>query len=130
MEWHYDCPRCGAPVYIDWMDRHVQHACHQTKRPYWPPGPAEQRDAYVDTHSWPVEMERVVLNLKGVRCTVPGCQHRYETLDHRVPWARGGPTSVNNLWPMCNEHNRSKGDTDYQSWLMQEGLFWRRYLAR
>lgn len=34
-------------------------------------------------------------------------------LDHRIPWINGGKTTVNNLYPMCEEHNAAKGDLDY-----------------
>ncbi|NQV15010.1 HNH endonuclease [bacterium] len=63
-------------------------------------------------------MEDVVVKIKGKACTVPGCKKDFETLDHRVPWSMSGNTSVDNLFPMCESHNLSKGDTDYQIWFM------------
>src|SRR5262249_29762625 len=87
---------------------------------YHAPGPAEQREAYVDSHEWPAEMEEIVRRIRGNRCTVPGCTRYADTLDHRIPWSRGGPTSVANLWPMCSQHNESKADTDYDVWLAAE----------
>jgi len=55
--------------------------------------------------------------LKGNLCTVPGCKKKYETLDHRLAYNNVGKTSVENLFPMCNFHNQSKGDKDYRIWL-------------
>jgi hypothetical protein len=48
---------------------------------------------------------------------VPGCRRPAQTLDHRVPFSGGGTTSVINLFPMCNEHNESKGNTPYEVWI-------------
>lgn len=80
--------------------------------------PSQQYDAYVDTHEWPKEMEAVVVALRRRICTAPGCAKAYETLDHRIPWSKGGPTSVANLFPMCTQHNLEKGNTDYAKWVM------------
>lgn len=118
MKWHYVCPKCGERRTVEWDDRDSSRICHKTKQSYTPPTPAEQFDGYVDTHEWPVEMEDVVVRVKGKSCTVPGCQQRYQTLDHRVPWSKAGKTSVNNLFPMCNEHNQSKSDSTYETWLL------------
>jgi len=42
-----------------------------------------------------------------------GFQFAYEdlTLDHIVPRSQGGTNHINNFWLMCQECNRSKGDT-------------------
>jgi len=63
-------------------------------------------------------MKAVVYKLKGNLCTAPGCGKPSETLDHREPWAYGGLTSVENLFPMCTECNTSKGTKDYEDWLL------------
>lgn len=118
MKWHYKCSVCGEWRNIDWEKRNESFNCHKTKKTYIPPGPAQQKYAFVDTHNWPDEMERVVVAEKGDKCTVPGCSKSYETLDHRVPFSKSGRTSVNNLYPMCNAHNQSKGDFDYTVWLL------------
>jgi len=118
MIWHYRCPMCGKWRPVPWDDRNVRRVCHNSGEPYVPPGPAEQYDGYVDTHQWPVEMDRVVIALRGQWCTVPGCNRRAQTLDHRIAWSRGGHTSVENLYPMCEEHNQEKSDTPYLTWLL------------
>ena len=64
-------------------------------------------------------MEDVVVVEKGDQCTAPGCEEARETLDHRVPFANGGRTSVENLFPMCHDHNLSKQDSDYDDWVLR-----------
>ena len=43
-------------------------------------------------------------------CTFPGCRMpaRDCDLDHEVPWAKGGPTTVENLGPKCRHDHRLK----------------------
>lgn len=43
-------------------------------------------------------------------CTFPGCRVQAEDcdLDHEVPWAKGGPTTVENLSPKCRHDHRLK----------------------
>jgi len=117
MKWNYRCPLCGNWRSVDWTERDNRQTCDVIHGTYVAPSPAVQRDAYVDTHEWPWELEQAVVSLKGRFCIVPGCLKPYETLDHRVAWSKGGRTSVVNLYPMCNKHNESKGDSDYWSWL-------------
>lgn len=117
MEWNYRCPYCNKWCKINWLDRFDARICNEKELNYLPPGPLEQHDAFVDTHEWPDEMEKAVLSLKGFNCSVHGCYKIYETLDHRIPFSKGGKTSVDNLFPMCDEHNQSKGDSEYSVWL-------------
>lgn len=122
MKWIYRCPHCGNWRSAEWANRAAKFLCGgDVSKPYTPPTPADQHDAYVDERKWPPEMESVVTTLKGKKCTVPVCNHDYETLDHRVAWANKGRTSVDNLWPMCIEHNSSKQDTEYRTWLRSVG---------
>jgi 5-methylcytosine-specific restriction endonuclease McrA len=117
MKYNYVCPRCNQWREIEWADVDKTFQCHSTKQDYLPPRPAQQPGAFVDQHEWPSEMETAVIKMKGTKCCVPGCSKKYETLDHRIAWSKGGKTSVENLWPMCVEHNSSKGDTDWNTWL-------------
>lgn len=119
MKWHYRCPICHEWRNIDWDKRDKTYDCHKNEAAYIPPTPSEQNGAFVNTQEWPEEIEMVVVTLKGDLCTIPGCNKKYETLDHRIPYSKGGRTSVDNLWPMCNEHNQSKGDSDYDEWLKE-----------
>ena len=118
MKWHYRCPLCDQRRCVDWGKRNKSYICKEYEKSYIPPSPADQNDAYVDTHTWPEEIETVTVDLKGTNCSVPDCKKKYETLDHRIPFAEGGNTSVDNLFPMCTKHNQSKGDTKYDIWLL------------
>lgn len=118
MKWNYNCPRCNNHRVIEWAERQNSYLCHQNKElSYIPPTPAEQHSAYVDTHDWPSEMEQTVKALRGTKCTVPGCNKTGNTLDHRTAFSKGGKTCVANLYPMCTDHNLSKNDSDYDTWL-------------
>lgn len=116
MNWHFVCPNCNQWHYINWEKRMETFICPIEETEFIPPSPAQQHNAYVDTHIWPAEMEDAVVELKGNKCTVDGCDHCYETLDHHVAFSKGGKTSVFNLFPMCNKHNLSKGNLDYYLW--------------
>ncbi|MFZ1081522.1 MAG: HNH endonuclease signature motif containing protein [Candidatus Kryptoniota bacterium] len=118
MNWFYICPHCKEWRSIRWEERQKSYYCKEKKMNYIPPTPAEQTSAYVDTQEWPMEIEEVVVATKGRKCIVPGCKSDYQTLDHRIPYSKKGHTSVDNLFPMCTEHHKLKGDTDYERWLM------------
>lgn len=118
MNWLYRCPNCRTLLSVPLADRSSRYSCSACTAPHIPPTPAQDHDAYVDTHDWPLEMEQAVVSLRGRLCTVPGCLRIAETLDHRVPWSKGGPTSVKNLWPMCHAHNTDKSDNHYETWLV------------
>ncbi len=120
MQWSFLCPVCFNWHSVNWEKHGMLLECSTKNKNYIVPTPSQQHEAYVDTHDWPKNMESVVLILKGRICTVPGCTHPYETLDHRVPFSKEGKTSVSNLFPMCNEHNKSKGDEDYSAWLLTQ----------
>lgn len=119
MKWNYKCSICYSWGSIDWKDIDNTYTCHSCKKIHISPKPENQFFAFVDTREWPNEMEKTVINIKGNKCTVPGCKKDYGTLDHRIAFSQGGKTSVNNLFPMCIEHNQSKGDKDYSIWLRE-----------
>ncbi len=116
MKWSFCCPSCFEWHMTDWSKQGKVDVCPKTENIIRIPTPIEQQKAYVDTHDWPAEMEKVVVELKGNVCTIPGCNHFYQTLDHRVPWSSAGKTNVTNLYPVCNYHNELKGDEDYYIW--------------
>jgi len=123
MKYHYRCPKCNEWVSIDWEDREKLFKCHNNKGTYKPHTPKEQPDSYVNQHNWPKEMEDSVYKDKGTKCTVPGCTKKADTLDHRIPWKKSEKgTSYENLFPMCGDHNSSKGDKDYKEWLKENKL--------
>jgi len=120
MKWHYSCPLCGAWISVKWAEKDSRFQCPICHRPHWPPSPSVQRDAYVNDRTPPVEMAEDVYRLKGHACTVPRCQNDGDTLDHRIPWEHYKKgTCVDNLFPMCSEHNSSKGEKDYFDWLRE-----------
>jgi hypothetical protein len=120
VKYHYKCPNCGIWRSVNWENRKEQRICRDCHKTYTPPTPKEQPDAYVDQHDWPKEMGDLVYKDKGKKCTVPGCSKIADTLDHRKPWEHYKKgTSYENLFPMCGEHNSSKGDKDYEKWLKE-----------
>jgi HNH endonuclease len=49
----------------------------------------------------------------GVGCAVDGCDRRYHhQWDHTDPFANGGPTSEDNLQPLCWAHHQEKTERD------------------
>jgi len=51
---------------------------------------------------------RAAALLRRRRCIWPGCNVLTCDVDHRVPWAEGGGTDVDNADPLCRRHNRLK----------------------
>ena len=47
--------------------------------------------------------------LEGVRCG----QRTHLTIDHKIPFARGGSNSAENLQILCSAHNSSKAEIDF-----------------
>ena len=46
-------------------------------------------------------------------CTVEGCsRNAYLEIDHKQPYAKGGPTAYDNLQLLCLKHHRHKTATD------------------
>jgi hypothetical protein len=52
---------------------------------------------------------RTALEERDPKCCVPSCEilHGLE-IDHRIPWAEGGPTSLENLARLCSWHHYQK----------------------
>lgn len=118
MLWNYSCPDCHRPTSADWRVRESEAVCRLCARTHYPPTPHEDRYAYVDSEQWPKEMEEAVVALRGTICCVPGCYRERATLVHRQSLTAGGRTSVDNLMPMCERHAASKGDKNYDEWLV------------
>jgi hypothetical protein len=49
-------------------------------------------------------------------CVFPGCRMPAVScdLDHRIPWAEGGPTRVDHLVPLCRHDHRIRHQTGWQ----------------
>ena len=62
---------------------------------------------------------------RDVTCRAPGCPvpaQRAE-LDHTIPWADGGPTSVRNLGALCVKHHHLKHEGGWRLRQDQPGIF-------
>ncbi|WP_076598353.1 HNH endonuclease signature motif containing protein [Corynebacterium appendicis] len=49
-------------------------------------------------------------------CPVPDCRHAADNCEvhHITPWARGGPTNMDNLSVLCRYHNRTNDDDPHR----------------
>jgi hypothetical protein len=63
------------------------------------------------------------LGLRDEHCTFAGCGRRAPDcdLDHRVAWADGGRTSVENLAHLCRHHHRLKHEGGWRSEIAAAG---------
>jgi hypothetical protein len=71
----------------------------------------------VDGKTWPPEMEKEVVAIRGSTCIAPGCYREHTTLVPRLPFSEGGRLSVENLMPACAEHAAVRGEDDFDEWL-------------
>lgn len=83
----------------------------------------------------PTEQIRTWVHGRDGTCRWPGCSMpaHYCQLDHRVEYADGGPTSVDNLVCLCQHHHNVKTDgraryimdpiTGDVAWLFSDGTF-------
>ena len=59
---------------------------------------------------------RTAVTLRDLHCVVPGCDmpsHRCE-IHHVKPWAKGGPTTIDNLATLCIRHHRTVENGTWQ----------------
>ena len=57
----------------------------------------------------PTRRQRRVVDARSDECAHPGCHCRtFLQYDHVQPYARGGPTTVDNLQRLCGPHNRAR----------------------
>lgn len=54
--------------------------------------------------------QRRLVEARNTTCVFPGCRQPATQcdLDHQIPWANGGATSVDNLTPLCRHDHRLK----------------------
>lgn len=59
----------------------------------------------------------LILERDGYKCCLCGRTAKETTLevDHRIPVAKGGTDSLNNLWTLCIDCNRGKSDLSIQT---------------
>ena len=67
----------------------------------------------------PVEVARTVWERDGFQCTFVDAQgrrcdeRRFLTIEHREPFARGGPSTVDNLCLLCSSHNALRAREEF-----------------
>jgi 5-methylcytosine-specific restriction endonuclease McrA len=92
-----------------------------TSRPRPQQGPANGRHV-------PAEIVRAVTERDGRQCTFASadgrrCSERSDLeLDHRIPFARGGETTVENLRLLCSEHNQHEAERVFGQDHMREQI--------
>ncbi len=60
---------------------------------------------------------RTALEARDRCCVVPGCNSTFNLeIDHLVPFARGGPTTLENLARICRHHHRKKTYDGWNLW--------------
>ena len=117
MIWHYHCPQCGRAREVAWDDIQMEVTCPDCGTAHFAPTPGQDHSAYIGGESWPQELADEVVALRGSACVVPGCYREHTTLVPRVPFTKGGRSSVENLVPACAQHASTRGDGDYDEWL-------------
>jgi len=135
--YHYRCPACRRWLTCAWSAHSDPRKCPHSdcKRFHVAPAPAFDVSAWVETRDAPYEMARAAFLLHGRvvdgrhMCTAPDCDREATVLDHRVSFDDSGPadenpgkTCVENLYPMCSECDRSKGDEGYEEWVTSPDL--------
>jgi len=73
--------------------------------------PRKRRELQPGSRHVPVDVERLVRERDGSQCTFHDAEgrrcteRRFLTIEHRDPFARGGPPTVENLCLWCSSHN-------------------------
>jgi len=69
----------------------------------------------VSVHAYEIPHRiREQVMLRDLTCVFPWCSRTRTDCDHIVPHARGGPTSTDNLAPLCRRHHRLKTHTGWR----------------
>ncbi|WKK61299.1 HNH endonuclease signature motif containing protein [Corynebacterium sp. P3-F1] len=63
-------------------------------------------------HRFANQKQRDLARATLTTCPVPECRHAADNCEvhHVTPWARGGPTNMDNLSILCRYHNRTNDD--------------------
>ena len=87
------------------------------------PNPREPRSRHI-----PAEVRRAVYTRDGGRCTFESadgtrCEERRDMqFDHRIPFASGGESTVDNVRTLCGEHNRHEAERAFGAEHVQERI--------
>jgi hypothetical protein len=91
----------------------------ETKRRMGTASGRRRRELKPHTRHVPVEVARAVWERDGFQCTFVDAQgrrcaeRRFLTLEHHEPFARGGPSSVDNLCVLCAPHNAERARDEF-----------------
>jgi hypothetical protein len=67
------------------------------------------------TRSLKDDLRLAVLASNDLCCAVPNCdKHRFLEFDHEWEYHKGGPTSYDNLRPLCSFHHSQRTDESYE----------------
>lgn len=96
----------------------------RTDRIYGPGYFTRNYDAFLRTleHDGRLSVKRLINSNK---CYVPKCAIPFPTnyvLDHLIPLSKGGPDTIANSFPLCPNHNSSKGAKDLLQWWQEKGF--------
>ncbi len=76
------------------------------------------------TYRPPADLAEFVI-ARDQRCAFPGCTRRARRcdLDHEQPWQSGGPTSPDNLAPLCRRHHLAKHHAGWRRRRQPDGSY-------
>jgi len=81
--------------------------------------PRKRRETKPGSRHVPLEVARAVWERDGSQCTFTDAQgrrcseRRFITIEHREPFARGGPADVDNLCLLCSAHNAQRAREEF-----------------
>jgi len=81
--------------------------------------PRKRRETKPGSRHVPLEVARAVWERDGFQCTFTDAQgrrcseRRFITIEHRAPFARGGPAHAENLCLLCSAHNAQRAREEF-----------------
>jgi 5-methylcytosine-specific restriction endonuclease McrA len=84
----------------------------ETRKRFGVKKPRKPRKLEPGSRHVPVQLERAVWERDGLQCTYVDAEgrrcgeRRFLTIEHRMPFALGGPTTLENLCLLCRAHNQ------------------------
>lgn len=104
MKWIYRGPVWGQPRITDWEKRFADHICHSYCKPYRPPSPVEQVEAYAITGDVPKALESAEFLLRGTKSSHPDCTEEAVEVILYIPSYLDGKVCLAYLFPVCSRH--------------------------
>jgi len=78
------------------------------------------------TRRRPTADQRRAVEARDLTCVFPGCRMPAAQcdLDHRIPWSQGGPTTVDDLAPLCrHDHITVRHDAGWTYERLPSGMY-------